>query len=56
MKEYLRINTFRRKPSEFYHVKNKKKKVGFSRPLVCSRHQTIGGLTDYTSFDHHQAL
>ena len=31
MKEYLRINTFRTKPSEFYHIKNKKNKVSMNK-------------------------
>jgi len=34
MKEYLRINTFRTKPPEFYHVKNKKKKVSMNKAYI----------------------
>jgi len=34
MKEYLRINTFRTKSSEFYHVKNNKKKVSMNKAYI----------------------
>jgi hypothetical protein len=34
MKEYLRINTFRTKSSEFYHVTNKKKKVSMNKAYI----------------------
>lgn len=51
MKEYLRINTFRRKPSEFYHVKNKKKKVSMNKAYIL--HSRFGlNIKEYKSGKH----
>ena len=51
MKEYLRINTFRRKSSEFYHVKNNKKKVSMNKAYIL--HSRFGlNIKEYKSGKH----
>ena len=51
MKEHLRINTFRTKSSEFYHVTNKKKKVSMNKAYIL--HSRFGlNIKEYKSGKH----
>jgi hypothetical protein len=51
MKEHLRINTFRTKSSEFYHVKNNKKKVSMNKAYIL--HSRFGlNIKEYKSGKH----